>query len=182
MEFVESALEVCEARAGARIILPAAMQRCPTLAANFFSRLAPALGHPCISLGRRQLLAASRDFLSRLQGLLKTPEPILGSVDLRCESLLAGSLFAEFIAYADELILRLCKPLLCLALCFLGFGQTAPAFIGALAGREEGRGKHGLPGLEYPADLTFEPLRFLNLGACASAGIEVGLHALQGVG
>jgi len=83
---------------------------------------------------------------------------------------------------ADELILRLCKPLLCFALCFLGFGQTASEFVCALAGREEGRGKHGLPGLEHTADLPLEPLRLLDLGARASAGIEVGLHALQGIG
>jgi len=182
VEFVESALEVCEARAGARIILPAAMQRCPALASNFFSRLALTLGNPCIGLGRRQLFAALRDFLSRLQSPLKTPEPILGGVDLRRESLLASSLFAEFFANACELILGLRKPLLCFALCFLCFGQTASEFIGALAGREESRGKHGLSSLEYAADLTFEPLRLLDLGARASACIEVGLHTLQGVG
>ncbi|WP_338074182.1 hypothetical protein [Halochromatium glycolicum] len=96
MEFVEPAPEICEARAGARIILPAAMQRCPALASNFFSRLALTLGDPSIGLGRRQLFAASRDFVGRLQSLLKTPEPILGSVDLRRESLLASALFAEF--------------------------------------------------------------------------------------
>lgn len=73
-------------------------------------------------------------------------------------------------------------PLLCLALHLLGFGQAAPEFIGALAGRKEGRRKHGLPGLEYPADLALKPLRLLDLSARTFACIKVGLHALQGIG
>ena len=109
--------------------------------------------------------------IGRLHSPLKSPEPILGSVDLRRESFLASTLLAELIANAGELLLGLRKALPCFALCFLCFGQTASEFIGALAGRMKGRGEHGLPGLEYPADLTFEPLRLLDLSARASACI-----------
>ena len=182
MELIETALEVCEACAGALVVFPAAVHRCSTLVSNLLSRLTLLHGKPRIGFGGRQLFLATRDFLGRLQSLLETPEPILGSIDLRCQSLVASSLLAEFITDAAELILSVCKPLLCLPLRLLGFGQAAPQFIGALTGREEGRGKHGLPGLEYPADLALEPLRLLDLGARTFACIKVGLHALQCVG
>ena len=68
------------------------------------------------------------------------------------------------------------------ALCFLRVGQATSQLVGTLAGRQEGRGKHGLPGLEYATDLPLEPLRLLDLRPRTPARIEVGLHALQGVG
>ena len=67
-------------------------------------------------------------------------------------------------------------------MCFLRVGQEASPLVGTVAGRQEGRGKHGLPGLEDATDLLLEPPRLLDLGARAPARVEVGLHTLQRVG
>lgn len=105
MELFETALEVCEACAGPLVVFPAAVHRCSTLVANLLSRLTSLHGTPRVGFGGSQLFLATRDFLGRLQSLLKTPEPILCSINLRCQSLVTSLLLTEFMTDAGELIL-----------------------------------------------------------------------------
>ena len=66
MEFVESALEICKACAGALMVFPAAVQRCSALVSNLLPHLALIDGNPRIGFGRRKLFLAAGDFLGRL--------------------------------------------------------------------------------------------------------------------